>query len=95
MIEGLAGDGAAPAGDADPVGVLEAAVEMLRGRWHPDLPGELALAETGRLLLAVERLCAPVCHHTHHHLHQGHKTIRLPDGRYLPPLIGWTDRPSR
>ena len=58
MIEGLAGDGAAPAGDADPVGVLEAAVEMLRGRWHPDLPGELALAETGRLLLAVERLRA-------------------------------------
>ena len=58
MIEGLAGDGAAPAGDADPVGVLEAAVEMLRGQWHPDLPGELALAETGRLLLAVERLRA-------------------------------------
>ena len=58
MIEGLAGEGAAPAGDTDPVGVLEAAVEVLRGRWHPDLPGELALAETGRLLLAVERLRA-------------------------------------
>ena len=58
MSEGLAGEGAAPAGDADPVGVLEAAVEVLRGRCHPDLAGELALTETSRLLLAVERLRA-------------------------------------
>jgi len=35
----------------------------------------------------------PVCHHTHHDLHQGHKTIRLRDGRYLS-ADGWTDRPS-
>ena len=55
MSEGLVGEGAA---DADPVGVLEAAVEVLRGRCHPDLPGELALTETSRLLLAVERLRA-------------------------------------
>ena len=58
MSESLVGEGAALAGDADPVGVLEAAVEVLRGRCHPDLAGELALTETSRLLLAVERLRA-------------------------------------
>ena len=50
-------DGAA-AGAADPVGLLERTVGVLLGRCHPDLPGELALAETGRLLVAVQRLQA-------------------------------------
>jgi hypothetical protein len=36
---------------------------------------------------------APVCEHHHHDIHEGGRTLRLRNGRYICP-IGWADGPS-
>lgn len=35
----------------------------------------------------------PVCEHHHHDVHEGRRTLRLRDGRYISP-IGWADGPT-
>ena len=37
---------------------------------------------------------APICDSHHHDIHEGRRTLRLRDGRYINPT-GWTDHPGR
>jgi hypothetical protein len=37
---------------------------------------------------------APLCDQHHHDVHEGHRTLRLRDGRYIDPF-GWADGPTR